>query len=230
MDGVSSPPPEPAWRSKHSARFRRTVSHRRAAFTTLLLCPAIALAGCGGSGSGGSSGTGGSSGSGTTGTTSTTSTTTTSTAPTQTGPERKVDASRLERAIAISAQAQRHRKAAVICPADVLVATGSSFYCAAQSGGEVTPFLVTEQADGKLAYKGVSAKKAPSVDMAQTEIAIAQTMSAHHQDVRSVSCPQEMPRQQGLEFICVVTTNAKHPTRFIVSETNSLGRVSFKPA
>jgi mRNA-degrading endonuclease toxin of MazEF toxin-antitoxin module len=141
----------------------------------------------------------------------------------------KVDAKQLEKAIAASSQAQRRQKAVVICPAGISVQTGLHFYCAAQSGGEVTPFLVTVRAGGKLSYKGVSQAKTPSVNMTQTEIAIAQAMRADHEDARSVSCPQEMPLQQGLEFVCVATTGAKHLTAFVVRETNSLGRVSFRP-
>jgi hypothetical protein len=199
------------------------VSRRPLAFAAPLLAGAVAvaLAGCSGSVTG--SGNSGSTGTGSTGSTTPESTTTAQ-------PGRTVDASRLERAIAISAQAQRHQKAVVICPADVLVAVGSSFYCAAQAGGEVTPFLVTERAGGKLAFKDISPNRAPSVDMTEIEIEIAKAMRTDHKVARSVSCPQEMPRQEGLEFICVVTTGAKRPTRFIVRETNSFGRISFKPS
>lgn len=141
----------------------------------------------------------------------------------------KLDARRLERAIAVSAEAQRHQKTAVICPAKVSVPAGSHFYCAAQAGGEVTPFLVTAESGGRLVYKGVSRASTPSVNMAQTEIAIAQAMRTDHEAARSVSCPQAMPLQQGLEFVCVATTGARHTTDFLVRETNSAGSVSFKP-
>jgi hypothetical protein len=186
----------------------------------------LALAGCSGSITGSGS-TGNRTGTGTAGTA-----TTPGPGPTRTGTSsgRTVDAARLERTIAASAETQSHQRSAVICPPEIAVATGLRFYCAAQSDGEVTPFLVTEGAGGKLTYRKVPPATAPSVDMPQIEIEIAQSVSARHETARSVSCPQEMPRQQGLTFVCAATITAgKATTRasFIVHELNSLGRVSF---
>jgi hypothetical protein len=182
------------------------VNRRRFALALLLVC--LAVAGCSGSVTGSGNGK-----------------------KTEKGKlaqqSKTVDAAKLEMAIATAAEAQRHEKATVICPSGLITTPGAHFYCAAQAGGEVTPFLVNEGAAGKLSYNGVSPDKTPSVNMAQTEIAIAQAMKRDHETARSVSCPQEMPRQQGLEFVCVATTAAKRPTDFLVHETNSLGHVSF---
>jgi hypothetical protein len=184
------------------------VSRRRIAFAAPLIC--LTLAGCGS-------------------TKIFTVTKTTPTAAPNTGQTGKhaVDTTQLEHAIAAATRAQRHAKATVVCPPDISFAAGGTFYCAAQSAGVVTPFLVTEQAGGKLTYKGVAATKTPSVDMPQIEIAIAQAMRRDHKSLRSVSCPQEMPRQQGLAFVCTALTAAVKPTNFVVTEVNDIGRVTF---
>jgi hypothetical protein len=182
----------------------RTVNHRRLAFLALVL--SIALAGCGSSPKNGSG-------------------------VKQAGGSTKqtVDATRLENAIAAASHTQRGQKAAVICPTGIPVKTGVDFYCAAQAGTQVTPFLVTEHAGGKLTYAGVSATQAPMLDMGQIELSVMRSLRADHDDPKSLSCPQQMPRQQGLEFVCVATSNSKRSTAFIVRETNGLGRVSFRP-
>jgi hypothetical protein len=160
---------------------------------------------------------------------------TTGTAPHQAGTSpsasQTVDAIRLEKGIAASAKAQRHHKTVVVCPPAIAVKTGLKFYCAAQAGGEVTPFLVTEGPGGKLTYRPVPAATTPSVDMPQIEIQIAEAAHAKHETALSVSCPQEMPRQQGLVFVCAVTLTAAKvtkPTSYVVREVNSVGRVTFE--
>ena len=205
------------------------MSRRLPTLAAALAC--LTLTGCSGSITGG-----GDTDTGTGTGTSTAGTGSTATAPgrTSTGksPGQTVDAARLERAIAASAETQRHQKTVVICPPEIAVQTGLRFYCAAQSGGEVTPFLITEGARGKLTYKGVAEATAPSVDMPQIEIDIAQAVAAKHETARSVLCPQEMPRQQGLTFACATTIAAGKTTRrasFVVREINSLGAVSFAP-
>jgi hypothetical protein len=215
------------------ARFSRTVSRRRlalapAAAAASLAC--LALAGCGGSSTVFANTTNSTNATNATNTTNTTNTTHAPTqhpAPKHGSPEHRVDTKQLEHAIATSARAQRHLKTTVVCPPSF---TGDSFYCAAQSAGEVTPFLVTHRAGGKLSYRGVPATTTPSVDMPEIEIEIAQAVRADHRTARSVTWPQEMPRQQGLAFVCAVTTGPGKPTRYVVTEVNALGRVTFRAA
>ena len=189
----------------------RTVNHRRLAFLALVL--SIALAGCGSSGAKNSGGAKSGSSGKNSGSAS----------------KQTVDASRLEDAIAAASHTQRGQKAAVVCPTGIPVKTGLDFYCAAQAGTQVTPFLVTEHSGGRLTYVGVSATRAPMLDMGQIELSVMRSLRADHDDPKSLSCPQQMPRQQGLEFVCVATSSSKRSTAFIVRETNGLGRVSFRP-
>lgn len=198
-----------------------TVSRTLLPLSAALAC--LALAGCSGSVTGTGTQTGSPS--------QTSGTTPNHAAPgTGTGTGHTLGAARPEHAIAVQAQAQSHQKTTVTCPPRIAVKAGLQFYCAAQAGGEVTPFLVTEQAGGKLAYKALSPLTTPSVDMPQVEIDIAQALAAKHETASSVLCPQEMPRQQGLAFVCAVTISAGKTTRrtsFVVSEVNSIGRVTF---
>jgi hypothetical protein len=138
-----------------------------------------------------------------------------------------VNATKLEAAIADSAQAQRHQHATVICPAGLPDTGGQHFYCAAQSGQSVTPFLVKVGAGGKLSYAGVSAARTAMLSMGKLELAIKDALLAKHRAPRSVACPAQMPRQQGLEFVCAATLDSMHTVSFIVRELNSIGRVSF---
>jgi hypothetical protein len=124
---------------------------------------------------------------------------------------------------------QRHEHATVVCPADEPIRAGRRFYCAAQAGTAVTPFRVTVGANGRLTYSGVSAAQAPMLAMGNVELGIMRSEHAAHLTPRSVACPAQMPRQRGLAFVCVATLDATRSTSFIVRETNSLGRVTFRP-
>lgn len=139
-----------------------------------------------------------------------------------------VDSRQLESAIAKAARAQRHQSAAVICPPAQPAIAGRHFYCAAQSGATVTPFLITVGEGGSLSYSGVSATRAPMLAMSQTELAIMAALRSKHDVPFKVVCPAQMPRQRGLEFVCAATLSSRRTVSFIVTETNSLGRVSFK--
>ncbi len=106
---------------------------------------------------------------------------------------------------------------------------GVNFYCVAQVGADITPFLVTETSAGGVKYRGVPAGQVKLVNLAEVAVAITRTLRSAHVDPTSVSCPSEMPVQRGLAFVCVASMSPTRRTEYLVRETNSLGRVSFRP-
>lgn len=140
-----------------------------------------------------------------------------------------LNARKVADAIAASSLAQRGQRPAVTCPSGVKLAAGVHFYCVAQIGAQITPFLVTPTSGGGVKYRGVPVSQVKLLDLAQVAVAITRTLRTANIDPTSVSCPPEMPVQRGLEFVCVANVSRTRRREYLVSETNTLGRVSFRP-
>lgn len=105
---------------------------------------------------------------------------------------------------------------------------GTRFYCVAEVGAQNTPFLVTERDDkGHVTYAGVQSGQAPLLDGAAIATAIRRRIAGARHVKATVRCPTGIPKQRGLEFVCLAT-DGDGTTQFVVRQTNDAGHVSYR--
>lgn len=140
-----------------------------------------------------------------------------------------VDATKVEQAIASSARSQRRAAATVNCPSGIPLKAGTRFYCVAEVGVRNTAFLVTEHGTkGDVTYKGLQPGSVPTLYGPGIATAIQRTIKRARHVTERVNCPTGIPRQRGLQFVCVANGGNDASTQFLVRETNRLGAVSYR--
>lgn len=140
-----------------------------------------------------------------------------------------LDATKVEQAIASSARSQRRAAATVNCPTGIPLKAGTRFYCVAEVGARDTPFLVTEHGTkGDVTYQGLQPGQAPTLYGPGIATAIRRTIERARHVTERVSCPTGIPRQRGLQFVCVATGSHGASTQFLVRETSRLGAVRYR--
>lgn len=101
------------------------------------------------------------------------------------------------------------------------------FLCVAEQGAHNTPFAVIERdGAGHVSYTGLDPSAAPLLDTTRIALAIQQSIVAKRGLHARVSCPTDIPRQQGLTFVCAAGTGTRL-TAFEVKQVDSDGHVTY---
>lgn len=119
--------------------------------------------------------------------------------------------------------------ASVTCPTGITLKRGTQFYCVAQVGSRITPFRVTEtNGSGHVSFVGVSKKRAPLLATSSLRTAIGATIRRSRRIEATVRCPNGIPRQRGLSFVCSATDPSGKVTLFEVHQLDGEGHVSYR--
>jgi hypothetical protein len=141
---------------------------------------------------------------------------------------RVVNPARVSSAIAASVRRERRVSATITCPTGVPLKARTQFYCAAQRGAQITPFRVTQtDRSGDISFVGVDPRSAPLLAATAVSRAIAASIRRSHKSRATVHCPEGMPRQRGLSFVCSATV-AHKLTLFKVTQVDIDGHVRYQ--
>jgi hypothetical protein len=137
-----------------------------------------------------------------------------------------LDPTPIERAIAQSILKQRAITTVVRCPTNAPVKTGYRFTCsAALDVGSYTLHVVELNAKGGVSYSNSTPLQ--TLNYRTVEFAIQEAVRRKKHLRATVSCPKSILQAKGLTFRCTATTKLGTGP-FVVTETNSVGHVSFK--
>jgi hypothetical protein len=144
-------------------------------------------------------------------------------------PSKTVNSARVSSAIAATVRSKRSVHASVSCPSGVPLKQGTQFFCIAQTGAHITAFHVTETNEsGHVSFVGVSRKSTPLLATTALAKAIGASILRSRHVEATVRCPNGMPRQRGLSFVCSATDPAGKKTLFEVHQLDSSGHVNYR--
>jgi hypothetical protein len=139
-----------------------------------------------------------------------------------------IDANHVAAAITAAVHRERHKIAAVTCPAGIERRRGLRFYCVAQIGSEVTPFRVTEtDSSGDVSFVGVSTADTPQLPTSAIAAALADVIRKSGTRRPVVRCPSGIPRQRGLSFVCSAAGPGHTVALLEVRQLNGDGRFTY---
>jgi hypothetical protein len=142
---------------------------------------------------------------------------------------RVVNPARVSTAIAASVRRERHVSATITCPTGVPLKARTQFYCVAQRGAQITPFRVLQtDGSGDISFVGVDPRSAPMLGTAVVSKAIAASIRRSGNVRPAVQCPEGMPRQRGLSFVCSATIVGHKPILFKVTQVDNDGHVRYQ--
>ena len=142
---------------------------------------------------------------------------------------RVVNPARVSSAIAASVRRERRVSATITCPTGVPLKARTQFYCVAQRGGQITPFRVMQtDGSGDIAFVGVDPRSAPLLATTAVSEDIAASIRRSRNARATVHCPEGMPRQRGLSFVCSATVLAHKLTLFKVTQVDTDGHVRYQ--
>jgi hypothetical protein len=132
----------------------------------------------------------------------------------------------VERAIAQSILKQRGITTVVRCPTNAPMKTGYKFSCTAELDvGRYALHVVELNGNGGVSYSNSTPLQ--TLNPHTVALAIQQAIRRKKHLHATVSCPKSILQAKGLTFRCTATTKLGTGP-FEVTETNSLGHVSFK--
>jgi len=142
---------------------------------------------------------------------------------------RVVNPARVSSAIAASVRSERHVSATITCPTGVPLKAKTQFYCVAQQGAQLTPFRVVQtDGSGDVSFVGLGPRSAPLLATTAVSEAIAASIRRSHNVQASVHCPEGIPRQQGLSFVCTANGLTDKLTLFKVTQVDDNGHVRYQ--
>ena len=140
-----------------------------------------------------------------------------------------VNPARVSSAIAAAVRDKRHVTASVTCPTGIALKRGLPFYCVAQVGARITPFHVTQtDGSGHVTFVGVSPQHTPLLATTALADAIATSIRTSRNIRATVRCPNDIPRQRGLSFVCSAAAPSGAVTPFEVRQLDDNGHVSYR--